>query len=90
MCILNSRERKQKMKVVDFRIIGTGKDFFPGGYEGMPPFMDRYKQLYDFKRLCSLPMDEFIDQMAQSGVSLAVLQAEYSYGDINLLNQIRF
>lgn len=87
MCISNSGERKLKMKVVDFRIIGTGKDFFPGGYEGMPPFMDRYKQLYDFKRLCTLPMDDFIAQMEQSGISLAVLQAEYSYGNINLLNQ---
>jgi len=75
------------MKVVDFRIIGTGKDFFVGGYEAMPSFMDRYKQLYDFKRLCTISMDEFLDQMRKSGVSLAVLQAEYTYGDINLLNR---
>ncbi len=29
--------------IVDFRIIGTGERFFPGGYEGLPPFMARYK-----------------------------------------------
>lgn len=75
------------MKIVDFRIIGTGEDFFVGGYEAMPPFMDRYKQLYDFKRLCTLPVDEFVDQMTKSGVSLAVLQAEYSYGDVEFLNR---
>jgi predicted TIM-barrel fold metal-dependent hydrolase len=75
------------MKIIDFRIIGTGKDFFPGGYDALPAFMDRYKQLYDFKRLCDLPMKSFIAQMRQSGVSLAVLQAEYSYGDIDLLNR---
>ncbi|HOO51527.1 MAG TPA: amidohydrolase family protein [Alphaproteobacteria bacterium] len=75
------------MKIVDFRIIGTGEDFFVGGYEAMPSFMDRYKQLYDFKRLCTLPVDDFVDQMKKSGVSMAVLQAEYSYGDVDLLNR---
>lgn len=75
------------MKIVDFRIIGTGEEFFAGGYDAMPSFMDRYKQLYDFKRLCTLPADQFVDQMTQSGVSLAVLQAEYSYGDVEVLNR---
>jgi len=75
------------MKIVDFRIIGTGEDFFIGGYDAMPSFMDRYKQLYDFKRLCTISVDEFVDQMTESGVSLAVLQAEYSYGDVDLLNR---
>lgn len=75
------------MKIVDFRIIGTGEDFFVGGYEAMPSFMDRYKQLYDFKRLCKLPVDDFVDQMTESGVSLGVLQAEYSYGDVEFLNR---
>ena len=75
------------MTIVDFRIIGTGEEFFIGGYEAMPAFMDRYKQLYDFKRLCTLPLDTLVDQMKESGVSLAVLQAEYTYGEVDLLNQ---
>lgn len=75
------------MEIVDFRIIGTGEDFFVGGYEAMPSFMDRYKQLYDFERLCRLPVDTFVDQMKENGVSLAVLQAEYTYGDVALLNR---
>lgn len=75
------------MTIVDFRIIGTGEEFFIGGYDAMPAFMERYKQLYDFKRLCTLPLDTFVDQMKESGVSLAVLQAEYTYGDVDLLNQ---
>jgi predicted TIM-barrel fold metal-dependent hydrolase len=75
------------MTIVDFRIIGTGEEFFIGGYDAMPAFMERYKQLYDFKRLCTLPLDTFVDQMKESGVSLAVLQAEYTYGEVDLLNQ---
>lgn len=72
--------------IIDFRIIGTGEEFFVGGYEGLPPFMDRYKQLYDFKRLCTLPFEEFLRDMEKAGVSQAVLHAEYSYGDVHLLN----
>jgi predicted TIM-barrel fold metal-dependent hydrolase len=75
------------MTIIDFRIIGTGEEFFIGGYDAMPAFMDRYKQLYDFKRLCTLPLDTLVDQMKESGVSLAVLQAEYTYGEVDLLNQ---
>jgi len=73
--------------IIDFRIIGTGPEFFPGGYGAMPSFMDRYKELYDFRRLCSLPFDDFLKNMQQSGISLAVLHAEYSYGDVHLLNK---
>ncbi|HUS69982.1 MAG TPA: amidohydrolase family protein [Anaerolineae bacterium] len=73
--------------ILDFRIIGTGKEFFPGGYEALPPFMERYKQLYDFERMCTLPFEEFLGEMQKSGVSKAVLHAEYSYGDAELLNK---
>lgn len=73
--------------IVDFRIIGTGEEFFVGGYEALPSFMERYKQLYDFQRLCSLGFEEFLREMEESGVSLAVLHAEYSYGDVDLLNK---
>jgi len=73
--------------IIDFRIIGTGPEFFPGGYDAMPSFMDRYKELYDFRRLCSLPFEGFLKSMQQSGISLAVLHAEYSYGDVHLLNK---
>jgi len=73
--------------IIDFRVQGTGKDFFIGGYESMPSFMDRYKQIYDFKRLCNLPFEEFLGEMGKNGVTLAVLHAEYSYGDIYLLNK---
>ena len=73
--------------IIDFRIIGTGPEFFPGGYDAMPSFMDRYKELYDFRRLCSLPFEDFLKNMQQSGISLAVLHAEYSYGDVDLLNK---
>lgn len=73
--------------IIDFRIQGTGKNFFPGGYLAMPPFMDRYKKLYDFKRLSDLPFQGFLREMEQSGVSLAVLQAEFAYGDIYQLNK---
>jgi predicted TIM-barrel fold metal-dependent hydrolase len=73
--------------IIDFRITGTGEEFFVGGYEGLPPFMARYKQLYDLQRLCGLPFEEFLWEMETSGVSLAVLHAEYSYGDVHLLNK---
>jgi predicted TIM-barrel fold metal-dependent hydrolase len=73
--------------IIDFRITGTGEEFFVGGYEGLPPFMERYKQLYDFRRLCMLPFEDFLREMGESGVSLAVLHAEYSYGDVHLLNK---
>ena len=73
--------------IIDFRIIGTGKEFFVGGYEAIPSFMDRYKAIYDFKRLSSLPFEDFLDDMKKSGISLAVLQAEYSYGNIHQLNK---
>ena len=73
--------------IIDFRVSGTGPEFFPGGYDAMPPFMDRYKELYDFKRLCSLPFEKFLENMQQSGISLAVLHAEYAYGDVHVLNK---
>ena len=73
--------------IVDFRIIGTGERFFPGGYEGLPPFMARYKGLYDFHRLTEQPFDAFLTDMKQSGVTKAVLQAEYTYGDVEALNR---
>ncbi|MBS3917280.1 MAG: amidohydrolase [Deltaproteobacteria bacterium] len=73
--------------IIDFRIIGTGEKFFMGGYEAMPPFMERYKKLYDFGRMCTLPVEELISQMVKSGISLAVLHAEYSYGDVEQLNR---
>lgn len=73
--------------IIDFRIIGTGEKFFVGGYDALPPFMARYKTLYDFRRMCTLPVEELISQMFKSGVSFAVLQAEYSYGDIEKLNR---
>lgn len=73
--------------ILDFRIIGTGDEFFPGGYEALPEFMARYKQLYDFERMCALPFDDFLREMQRSGVSKAVLQAEYSFGDVELLNR---
>lgn len=41
--------------IIDFRIIGTGEKFFPGGYESLPSFMGRYKELYDFRRLTEQP-----------------------------------
>jgi predicted TIM-barrel fold metal-dependent hydrolase len=73
--------------IIDFRIIGTGQEFFPGGYEALPTFMERYKQLYDFRRMCALPFDDFLAEMRQNGVSKAVLHAEYSFGDPELLNK---
>jgi len=73
--------------IIDFRVSGTGPEFFPGGYDAMPSFMDRYKELYDFKRLCSLPFEKFLENMQQSGISLAVLHAEYAYGDVHVLNK---
>jgi uncharacterized protein len=74
--------------IVDFRIIGTGEKFFPGGYEGLPPFMNRYKELYDFRRLTEQPFEMFLNDMKQSGVTRAVLQAEYTYGDVEALNRV--
>jgi predicted TIM-barrel fold metal-dependent hydrolase len=74
--------------ILDFRIIGTGEEFFPGGYEALPAFMERYKQLYDFHRMCTLPFEDFLSEMQRSGVSKAVLHAEYSFGDAELLNKI--
>ena len=59
--------------IFDFRIIGTGEEFFPGGYDALPPFMDRYRQLYDFQRMCTLPFEDFLAQMKQAGVSRAGL-----------------
>ena len=73
--------------ILDFRIIGTGEEFFPGGYEALPPFMERYKQLYDFERMCTLPFEDLLGEMQKSGVSKAVLHAEYSFGDAELLNK---
>ena len=73
--------------IIDFRIIGTGEEFWIGGYESLPAFMERYKQLYDFERLCTLPFEAFLQEMEKSGVSLAVLHAEHSYGCANLLNK---
>ncbi len=73
--------------IIDFRIIGTGEEFWIGGYDALPAFMERYKQLYDFKRLCTLPFEGFLREMNDSGVSLAVLHAEYAYGDVHLLNE---
>jgi uncharacterized protein len=73
--------------IIDFRIQGTGEEFFVGGYSAMPPFMERYKTLYDFQRLCNLPFEDFMAEMEISGVSLAVLQAEYAYGDVDQLNR---
>ena len=73
--------------IIDFRVQGTGRMFFVGGYPAMPPFMDRYKALYDFERLCDLPFEDFVGEMERSGVSLAVLHAEYAYGDIDQLNR---
>jgi hypothetical protein len=73
--------------ILDFRIGGTGPEFYPGGYELLPPFMERYKHLYDFQRMCTLPFKEFLAEMQKSGVSKAVLQAEYSFGDAELLNK---
>jgi predicted TIM-barrel fold metal-dependent hydrolase len=73
--------------ILDFRIQGTGEKFFAGGYAAMPPFMERYKCLYDFERLCSLPFENFLGEMERSGVSMAVLHAEYAYGDIEQLNR---
>jgi uncharacterized protein len=73
--------------IIDFRIIGTGPRFFPGGYEGLPTFMDRYKELYDFRRLTEQPFATFLDDMKRSGVTHAVLQAEYTFGDVEALNR---
>lgn len=73
--------------IFDFRIIGTGEEFYPGGYEELPPFMERYKQLYDFEHLCALPFEDFLAAMKAAGVSRAVLHAEYSYGDAEVLNR---
>jgi predicted TIM-barrel fold metal-dependent hydrolase len=73
--------------IIDFRIQGTGEKFFVGGYEALPPFMERYKTLYDFERLCRLPFVDFLEEMERSGVSLAVLHAEYAYGDVGYLNK---
>ena len=73
--------------IIDFRVIGTGPEFFPGGYDAMPSFMDRYKELYDFKRLCNLPFEKFLENMQQSGISLAILHAEYTYGNVHMLNK---
>lgn len=76
-----------RQRIIDFRIQGTGEKFFVGGYEGMPPFMDRYKTLYDFEGLCNLPFADYLLEMERSGVSLAVLHAEYAYGDVDQLNR---
>jgi predicted TIM-barrel fold metal-dependent hydrolase len=76
--------------IIDFRIQGTGKKFFPGGFSAMPRFMDRYKELYDFKRLCDLPFHEFICDMEKNGIETAVLHAEFAYGDIDQLNRAVF
>jgi uncharacterized protein len=73
--------------VIDFRVQGTGEKFFVGGYSAMPPFMERYKTLYDFQRLCEVPFESFVAEMERSGVSLAVLHAEYAYGDVDQLNR---
>ena len=73
--------------IIDFRVQGTGERFFVGGYSAMPSFMERYKILYDFERLCNLPFVDFLGEMERSGVSLAVLHAEYAYGDADYLNK---
>lgn len=74
--------------IIDFRATGTGEKFFEGGYEGLPQFMDRYKELYDFKRLAEQPMDAFLSDMQKSGITHAVLQAEYTYGNVDNLNKV--
>lgn len=73
--------------IIDFRIQGTGKKFFPGGLSAMPQFMARYKELYDFKRLCELPFQEFVCEMEKNGIKKAVLHAEFAYGNIDQLNK---
>jgi uncharacterized protein len=77
----------ERQMVIDFRVQGTGEKFFVGGYSAMPPFMERYKTLYDFQRLCEVPFESFVAEMERSGVSLAVLHAEYAYGDVDQLNR---
>jgi predicted TIM-barrel fold metal-dependent hydrolase len=81
------RETTEDQMIIDFRIQGTGEKFFIGGYSALPPFMERYKTLYDFQRLCSLPFEDFMAEMESNGISLAILHAEYSYGDADLLNK---
>jgi hypothetical protein len=49
--------------------------------------MNRYKELYDFRRLTDQPFEVFLNDMKQSGVTRAVLQAEYTYGDVETLNR---
>ena len=73
--------------IIDFRVISTGAKFFPGGYEALPLFMDRYKELYDFRRLAEQPFETFLTDMKRSGVTHAVLQAEYTYGGVEALNR---
>jgi hypothetical protein len=77
----------EQQMIIDFRVQGTGEKFFVGGYSAMPPFMERYKTLYDFQRLCEVPFESFVAEMERSGVSLAVLHAEYAYGDVDQLNR---
>lgn len=73
--------------ILDFRIVLPGHEQFPGGAAGLPPFLSRYRRLYDLDKLSEGTLEQLLGDMDANGIARGVLQAEYSYGDFRRLNE---
>jgi predicted TIM-barrel fold metal-dependent hydrolase len=74
--------------IIDFRVRIPPKDFSELTKSfSFPSFLAQYEKLYKLRNIIDISLAELIKLMEEAGVTKAVLQAEFEYGDYKAFNQ---
>ncbi len=78
-------------KIIDFRVRLPFKDEFPNADPNdlsfVPHWMSHYVELYKTALKIDLGVEQLLESMEKNGIVLAVMQAEWEFGDYKHLNR---
>ena len=74
--------------IIDFRVRIPPKDFIEiTETVSLPAFLKHYEEMYKLQRTIDISSKELVELMDEAGITKAVLQAEFEYGDYKIFNQ---
>lgn len=74
--------------IIDFRVRIPPKDFIEiTETVSLPAFLKHYEEMYELQKTIGITSKELVELMDEAGITKAVLQAEFEYGDYKLFNQ---
>jgi predicted TIM-barrel fold metal-dependent hydrolase len=88
MVLICSDITRRSMMIIDFRVRIPPKDFIELTKSlSFPSFLSQYEKLFKLQNIVDITLDDLVKQMEEAGITRAVLQAEFEYGDYKIFNQ---